>query len=298
MTKHWIRSGLARVLLFLTALALLNAAVASSAAADLQPGLYEIELVSSGLVRTYDVYVPSSYDGQTAVPLVVDFHGFTDGFDFQRLLSGWQEKAEDEGFIAAWPQGLGIIPGWNAETCCGEAVLWNIDDVGFARDLVADLSQRGSIDAARVYATGLSNGGALSHYLGCHAADVFAAVAPVSYMLPVLFESTCNPSRPMPVMHFHGRYDPIVPYYTGLPPTFRSAPESHDAWADINSCTDWWPSTTFYQLGSYCTTYDRCDGDAEVTLCNIRGEHTLYNNLSFIEIPDLAWEFFEAHPLD
>lgn len=288
---------IARVPLFIVGLALAHGALSSPAAAELQPGLHEFELTSSGLTRTYQVYVPSSYDGQSGVPLVLDFHGFSKGSGFQRLVSGWQQKAEDEGFVAAWPQGLGLPPGWNAETCCGLPVLWNLDDVGFARDIVADLANRGSIDATRVYATGQSNGGALSHNLGCHAADVFAAVAPVSSMLPVLFESTCNPSRPMPVMHFHGRYDTVVPYAVGSPPMFRSADESREAWADINHCTDS-ASISYWKRWSYCKTHDRCDGDAEVTLCNIRGEHYLYDNESNVDVPDLAWDFFLSHAMD
>jgi polyhydroxybutyrate depolymerase len=46
--------------------------------------------------------------------------------------------------------------------------------------VVARLQQDACIDAKRIYATGLSNGGAMAHLLGCRAADLFAATAPVS----------------------------------------------------------------------------------------------------------------------
>ncbi|MEL7371926.1 MAG: PHB depolymerase family esterase [Myxococcota bacterium] len=266
------------------------------ALADLTPGLHEVSLVSGGRNRTYDVYVPASYSASTPAPLVLDFHGFTSSNGLQRLISGWQQKADEEGFVVAWPQGVGVVPGWNAETCCGEALLGNVDDVGFARDVVEDIQQQASIDPDRIYATGLSNGGAITHSLGCRAADLFAAIAPVSFPLPFLSERSCRPSRQMPIIQFHGFQDTIVPYWTGIAPTFRSAPQSRNDWADINDCRDR-PSITLFQLGSSCRTHDRCDGTSEVTLCSLQSGHSAYINASFISIPDIAWDFFERHTM-
>ena len=39
------------------------------------------------------------------------------------------------------------------------------------------------VDPKRVYAAGFSMGGGMAHYLACHAADVFAAVAPSAFDL-------------------------------------------------------------------------------------------------------------------
>ncbi|MEM7677571.1 MAG: PHB depolymerase family esterase, partial [Myxococcota bacterium] len=180
--------------------------------------------------------------------------------------------------------------------CCGEALVGNVDDVGFARDVVADIERRASIDAARIYATGLSNGGALTHSLGCRAADVFAAIAPVSFPLPFFLSQSCQPSRPMPIIQFHGFQDTIVPYWTGIAPTFRSAPESRRDWADINNCRDQ-PSYTFFQLGSSCRTHDRCGATSDVTLCSLQSGHSAYVNASFVSIPDVAWSFFLQHSM-
>lgn len=266
-------------------------------AAALEPGDYDFVLVHDGLLRFYEVHVPPGHDGLTAAPLVLDFHGFSSNSGQQQAISGFRQKSDEEGFVVAWPQGFGVLPSWNAETCCGDADLFDLDDVGLAVAIVQDLSSRTAIDAQRVYATGLSNGGALAHLIGCDAADVFAAVAPVSFPLPTFFVSSCRPSRPMPVQHFHGFQDVVVPYFTGIFPTFRSAQESFDAWSFVNRCFDS-PSVTFSQNGSFCETRDFCSGDSEVTLCSLQGDHILYTNASDVDIPDLVWDFFSRHALD
>jgi polyhydroxybutyrate depolymerase len=135
-----------------------------------------------GLNRSYDIHIPSSYDGLTSVPLVLDFHGFGSNKEQQALISGFIEKSGEEGFIVVHPQGF--QNSWNSEfICCGSALDENIDDEGFTRAIVDEISGALNIDRGRVYATGLSDGGAFSHFLACEAADVFAAVAPVSFPL-------------------------------------------------------------------------------------------------------------------
>ena len=117
-----------------------------------------------------------------------------------------------------------------------------VDDVGFARALVQVIAAEANIDLQRVYATGLSTGGAMSHRLACEAADVFAAVAPVAFPLAFAPLSNCQPSRPIAVLHFAGLTDGIVPYeggelFPGLPP-IPSAQESFTYWREVNGCGD------------------------------------------------------------
>src|SRR6185503_15380828 len=102
---------------------------------------------------------------------------------------------------------------WNAgDFCCGNAQSQGLDDVGLAKAIVAEVSSKACIDPKRVYATGLSNGGAMSHRLACEAADVFAATAPVSYPLDFTPFDKCQPSRPIAVIHQHALGDAVVPY--------------------------------------------------------------------------------------
>ena len=151
-----------------------------------------------------------------------------------------------------------------------------------------------NINRSRVYATGLSDGGAFSHFLACEAADVFAAVAPVSFPLGVIPFSDCQPSNPIPVIHFHGLSDFLAPYNGfGFIP---SAPDSFEYWGEANGCASV-PQMTFSKGGSICETFTNCDDEVEVTLCSIQGGHILYFNTDDVNIPELAWEFLSQFVL-
>lgn len=260
------------------------------AIAELEPGDYEFTLSHDGRQRSFQVHVPPAYDGRP-VPLVLDFHGYTSSSLHQREQSGFLHKADAENFIVVWPQGWGIIPSWNAGTCCGAALLLDLDDVGLARVIVHAIAGKTAIELQRVFATGHSNGGALAHLLACRAADLFAAVAPVSFPLAVLFDGQCQPERPVPVIHFHGFYDGVVPYWTPSLAAPRSAPESFRDCREINQCTDK-PHTSYWKEFSYCKVSQACSEGVAVSLCSIRGVHDLYDNFSDVDIPELAWEFF------
>lgn len=234
-------------------------------ASALRPGESTASLQVGGTTRRYVLYVPASYTGQTPVPLVLDFHGlFLNGAQ-QRALSGYAELAEREGFIVAFPDG--IDNAWNIGPCC--TFSRSVDDVGFARALVAKLQSEGCIDPKRVYAAGYSMGGGMSYHLACQAGDLFAAVAPAAFDL--LQEMTCTPSRPISVIAFRGTSDAIVPYAGGpsRPPNglnttihFLGAESTFQKWATLNQC-----SGQPAQSASGCSTYAACSGGVETTLC-------------------------------
>src|SRR5688572_13270190 len=59
----------------------------------------------------YWLYVPSSYTGATAVPLVVYLQGCNQTVADAALGSRWNAKAEAEGFLVAYPeQQVGTYP--------------------------------------------------------------------------------------------------------------------------------------------------------------------------------------------
>ncbi len=253
----------------------------------LRPGDITMMLDHGGVARSYILHVPPGYDGQIAVPLVLDIHGLTSSGGAQELISGWRQKADAEGFIVAYPNGLNAS--WNAGSlCCGQSQMTGVDDEGFLRALVAKTKQDARIDGKRVYVTGLSNGGAMAHYLACRAADLFAASAPVSMGNGT---TPCQPARPLSVIMFRGTSDPLVPYNGG---TFPSAQADFDQWSQLDQC-DGAPQTTH----AICNTRSHCGGDAEVTLCTINAGHVLYLQAATqgAPVPDVAWEAFQRHAL-
>ena len=67
--------------------------------------------------RMYLQYLTSNYQDQENFPLILDFHGFTMTADEQRARAKWDVLAEEEGFIAVFPEGVPDAPselrGWN-----------------------------------------------------------------------------------------------------------------------------------------------------------------------------------------
>jgi polyhydroxybutyrate depolymerase len=301
-----------------TALALLSLAaslVASPAVAGaLGTGDHAGSLVFDGETRIYDLHVPPSYDGATPIPLVLDIHGWLSSKSGQRFFSGFEAIADAEGFAVVWPQGLFGAPGnpeginapagpsWNAGFCCGAAATVQPDDVGFLRTLVEAVARDVAIDRRRVYATGLSNGGAMTQRLACEAADLFAAAAPVSFPIVLIPLDSCAPSRPISVLTFQGLTDVLVPYEGGG--SFPSAAASFEHWRARSECGDD-PLELEEVLGD-----SRCDGDTscgagvEVGLCSVLSTsaipgaegHILYINED-LDVSARAWDFLSRFSL-
>jgi len=233
----------------------------------LDSSVTHVELSHDGDTRSYELYVPPGYDGTTPLPVVLNFHGLTSSGPLQQEGTKMDELAAREDFIVAYPNGLDNS--WNAGVCCGRSAETNVDDVGFTRAVIEDLGARACIDTTRVYATGMSNGGFLSHRLACEAADVIAAAAPVAAVLAI-DESACNPSRPIPILQLNGTADPLVSYEGGGLADSPSAQESIDGWIARDGCSGE-PQITYENGAATCETVSECDGEVSVTLCSIEG---------------------------
>ncbi|MDC0717573.1 alpha/beta hydrolase family esterase [Nannocystis bainbridge] len=263
----------------------------------LGPGDHTLMLDHDGAARTALVHIPPGYDQLAPVPVVLNFHGFTQDSDGQLALSAMNPVADAHDFVVVYPQGLDYS--WNAGECCGLSVVNEVDDIGFVRALVARLQDELCVDPRRVYATGMSNGGYLSHRLACEATDLIAAIAPVSATIVI---DPCEPARPIPVMMFNGTTDILVPYGGGL---YQSAPQSFADWAGHNHCNGA-PAVTQQAGGATCEAYDDCDDDVTVTLCTLEGMgHCWPGNPECpfgtpsvdLDASALIWEFFSGYAL-
>jgi polyhydroxybutyrate depolymerase len=281
----------------------------------LGPGNYTFVLRHEERDRLYRLHVPPTYVATKPTPVVVAFHGFSSDAVEQEGLSRMSQVADEKGFIAVYPFGLNYpealrqdggyedTRSWNAGGCCGPAQIYGVNDVAFVEALFAHLDQRVCVDTRRTYATGLSNGAFFAYRLACERGARFAAIAPVAGSENVL---PCNPSRPVPVMHFHGTADPTIPFDGGTIPLGRpypSAPNTVAKWAERNGCNG--PLQETYRTGdSTCRTHSGCTAPA--TLCTIQnGGHTWPGGLMPPEYgyttKDLdatreMWRFFETHP--
>jgi len=268
-----------------------------------QPADAKWSIAVDGQTRDFYVHVPPDYDPTQAMPVVFDFHGYTSNASQQMVLSGMNDKADEEGFIAVHAEGVGIEPSWNAGACCGTAAEQGIDDVAFVTAMLDDLSARLCVDGRRVYSTGFSNGGFLSHRLGCELSDRIAAIAPVAGVMGI---DECSPARRVPVLEFHGTLDGVVPYGGSVVNGFPSVDSTIAEWVEIDGC-DGAPSESFAQGDSHCESYGGCGEGAAVVVCTVEGGgHTWPGGFPVpalgwtspdLSATDMMWEFFASHPL-
>lgn len=262
----------------------------SPSCTNLYPGQFDCSVNG----RDVNIYVPSSVDGSVAVPLVVDMHGYTSSNSSQQTISGWDDLAAVEGFVVAYPQGESNS--WNAQgQCCGSSTA---DDVQFIRNVVAHVINEGYIDTSRIYATGLSNGGSMTHTLACEAADLFAGASAVSFgisggssMSSIVSNCRSTLTEGIPVIHFHGTSDSVVSYNSGVLDSL-GAQDSLEAWRQVQSCST---SSTTQQRSSNtsCQTHSSCIDGVSVSMCTVSGgNHNLYPDVNGAGIPRFSWDFF------
>jgi polyhydroxybutyrate depolymerase len=230
----------------------------------LPPGDHDFTLSHAGKDRRYRVYVPPGIGAHELVPLLIDMHPLVLDGPSMELFSNMKPAADKHRMIVAYPSGLG--GSWNAGVCCAPATTNKEDDVGFIREMVAAVEAKVCIDAKRVYATGHSNGAFLSHRLACEASDLITAIAPASGTIGIPLDE-CKPLRPVPVLHFHGTADPLVPYGGG---NGASVPDTISFWATHDGCTDA-PTSTYTKGAVHCEARTKCASGSQVELCTAEG---------------------------
>lgn len=298
-----------------------RAATQPPASALLTAGTHTLQLQHQGLMRKAVVHVPASYNPATPMPLLLALHGGGGhaGYMADEARYGLAGKAGRAGFIVVFPNGYSKLPGgklatWNAGGCCGDARDRGVDDVGFVRALVAQLQVQLNVDAARIYATGMSNGGMLAHRLACEAADLFRAVAAVAGTDGT---AQCAPVRPISVLHIHARNDTHVLFDGGAGPDafrdagkvmdFLSVPQTVARWVQRNQCSPT-PQRVRAQPGATCEAYTGCAGGVQVQLCVTEdgghswpGAQTVRRGKAAasqaLSANDVMWDFFRAAPL-
>ena len=307
-SKHCVRRGVATA-----ALALLGSWCAAVAAADsAQPVAGGVaprsgcgaalpagvvagstssrSVVVAGSNRSYVLHVPVGYEQDNPTALVLNFHGFMSNPEQQNAVSGFVAMSDREGFILATPDG-GI--GWRFAQSARDS------NTAFVREFVASLRADLCVDSKRIFATGKSQGGFMSSWLGCMAPDLIAAIAPVSgiYEPP----GAC---APIPIMEFHGSADSMVPFGGGhilVLGNFPGAVAVMGEWARVNGCSG---APVIEQVTPHVrrATYPDCKA-ATVQYITDAG-HTWPgttvregDNTTPADLPasQLIWEFFKAH---
>ena len=253
-----------------------------------------------GLDRGYRLYVPAGLSA--SAPLVVMLHGGFGSAEQAERAYGWNQLADREKFVVAYPDGVGRA--WNVlGGCCGRPARQGIDDVAFIGAVVDDVAANVSVDRARIYATGISNGGMMSYALAC-GTEVFAAIGPDS----ATQLDACASPRPTSVIAIHGTADRMIRYdgepgvgvaHIDGPPV----PDVNAFWRNVDRCAQ--PAVA--SDGPVTTSAADCADGRGVTLITIAGAgHQWPGSQPVREGADspsdalnattTLWAFFAAHP--
>ncbi len=272
-------------------------------------GVSSLDLVVDGEPRTVRVFVPSTWDGNERLPLVVDWHGLGSNGQDQALFSGYEQLAETEGFLVVHPSGVsgsGNRPNWELDQFPDPAK----DDVAYADELLDVMIEDYCADAQRIYSTGMSNGGLFTSVLICNMADRLAAAASVA---GVTHDDSCAPSRPVPYIAFHGTADAVVPFdgSSSAGALFSEVmPEEFGQFAADFKCD---PEPVDVPVGDEVTRHDYvgCDNDTPMSFYEIAGGgHTWPNSpiaalvegalgatTTEVDATADSWAFFQQHSL-
>ena len=268
-----------------------------------------------GRERTYVVRVPSGIVRETSgVPLVIVLHGGGGNARNAETMTGFTAKAESERFIVVYPEGTSRrapLLTWNARHCCSYAMEHRVDDVGFIRALIDQLSVKYGIDRKRVYVTGMSNGAMMAHRLGIELSDKIAAIAPV---VGTVFGDEPGPRSPVSAIMINGMLDKLVPYDGGLSggrgrqawdgtPTRPSLDQAR-FWAQANNCNATLRSD---DRGAYLVGRHECPSPIAVEIYSVKdnghawpggrsGSRAGDTPSTSLNATDVIWAFFRAHP--
>ena len=194
-------------------------------------------LVCDGNTRSYTIYIPASYNGEVAFPLLFNFHG--GGGDIQGYLSlvDMRPIADTANVILVYPQAFTDPENGDATWMHKEPT--NHDDVLFVEAMLSAISSEYNVNLNRVYACGYSNGGEFAYDIACRMNASIAAVGAVARTMYMGSYDNCNPVHPTGIITILGTADATSDYnginFGGIQ-YYLSADDVHDYWANFNNC--------------------------------------------------------------
>ena len=276
----------------------------------------------NGFRRSYLVHLPEGYHAGKPHPLVVVIHGAFDTAEGMEKFSGFSALSDREGFVALYPNGVGImgyLQHWNAGHCCGKAAKDNWDDVGFLAKAIADACARLNIDRSRIYMVGFSNGGMLAYRFAAEKGHLLAAAAPMAASIggkPSEGEPEWRipePGRPLSLIIFHGLADDDIPFEGGASQhrkssrTYWPVSRSVDFWRQQNKCRSQLPDRHLNAGSVRVASWADCSDETEVKLVLIKNWGHVWPGKFFtaklaqgdplkdFDAAEMIWNFFKAH---
>jgi polyhydroxybutyrate depolymerase len=301
---------------------------------EVKPGETVSCVVPGYTDRAFDLRTPSSWDGSSPLPVILAIHGggatrgAADGVTCPEGDLGAPEclgnLAAARGYALISPDGVGARPlrgvrTWNAGggdngfICAfGPACNENSDDVTYIADVFDEVAKVITVDPARIYATGISNGGAMSHRLACEDPR-FAAIAPVSGT-NIHADSGAACSVTVPILDMHGTDDPVLSYDGGgtVAGNLSSVDTTMENWRIRNGCAETFVDTALPDRDpedhttSVLRVWDNCAATTERIRIEGGGHTWPSGNQYGVEDiigrvakdfgTEIILDFFDAHP--
>lgn len=288
-------------------------------------GDHDYTVKMGGLLRHYTVHVPPGYNGKTVLPVVVMLHGGGGTSAAAATETGWSAKADQEGFLAVFPNALARDPSKPGSFTCNPQ-LWNDgsdrfypgqqapDDVAFLNTMLDELLAKFAVDERRIFVTGFSNGASMTFRVGAELVRRIAAIAPVA---GACWLEPLKVGRPISMCYITGTADPLnligggVPKLaTGASDKVRAKPkppvrDSILKWAKAIGCPVT-PQKTSAANGVRTEIYGPGRAGAEVVYITVEGlGHTWAGGKSLLpefmvgqrsaklKATDVLWDFFK-----
>jgi|TARA_R110000737_G_scaffold282322_2_gene288976 polyhydroxybutyrate depolymerase len=256
-----------------------------------------------GVTRNYYKYLPVNYQATENLPVVFILHGLG-GNAQQMTLAGFSLIADTARIIAIYPDGLQNTLGqtaWNNGTLLSSTA----DDVGFFNKMMDLMLTNQNANPSRIYVTGFSMGGIMTHHLACALNNRIAAIGPMAGTMSTDDIANCVPAYKTPVIHLHGTADATVPYNSGALPSLSLVPETMNFWKGVHGCSATADSTRIPDTAADGITidrfvYDNCNPIASVELWRLNGADHIYLYQPVNDITEAVeiWKFFNKwqHP--
>ena len=188
-------------------------------------------LSHDGVIRNFMFYTPSTWDGESSLPLLIVLHGLTQTGSGVMDITQFNSIAEKEHFIVAYPSGINNA--WNAQM---NGSVSSANDLGFLENLVDWFELTMHTNPLKKYLCGFSNGAFMSYMLACESTHCFAGIASVSgTMSDTVFSNCSQPNQLTSILHIHGTADAVVPY-AGSATTGISVDALLSKWVVFLSC--------------------------------------------------------------
>ncbi len=258
------------------------------------------KIIVNGVEREYILYIPSTYNTESKVPLLLNFHGFGGKASEYMSYSDFRNIAERDTFILVYPQGscLNGFTHWNAALPSPENKS-SADDLGFIDALVGKLTNQYNIDNQRIYSTGYSNGAFFSYALACYRSELIAAIGSVSgTMLDT--SNLCTPNHPTAIIDIHGTADGVIPYSGNK--DYISINSVIDYWTHFNNTSLQPNQDSFGSNGYAIDHFVFSNGNAGVTVEHFKvngGGHIWFDfNYKGKNVNEIIWDFLSRYDVN